>query len=43
MGHVVSPKMSHELIPANNIGAEVGVVVSLPPICCSSKQLVRCK
>jgi hypothetical protein len=35
--------MSLELIPANSIGVEVGVVVCLPPICCGSKQLVRCE
>jgi hypothetical protein len=39
----VSPKMSLELIPANSISVEVGVVVSLPPVCCGSKQLVRYK
>jgi hypothetical protein len=37
----VSPETSLKLIPANSIGVEVGVVVSLPPICCGSKQLVR--
>jgi hypothetical protein len=41
MGHVVSPETSLKLILANSIGVEVGVVVSLPPICCGSKQLVR--
>jgi hypothetical protein len=39
----VSPKSSFELIPANIIGVEVGVLVSLPPIYCGSKQLVRCE
>jgi hypothetical protein len=41
MGHVVSPEMSLEVILANSIGVEVGVAVSLPPIHCGSKQLVR--
>jgi hypothetical protein len=40
-GHVVSPETSLELIPTNSIGVEVGAAVSLPPICCGSKQLVR--
>jgi hypothetical protein len=33
--------MSLEVILANSIGVEVGVAVSLPPIHCGSKQLVR--
>jgi hypothetical protein len=32
--------MSLELIPANDIDVEVGVAVSLSPVCCGSKQLV---
>jgi hypothetical protein len=35
--------MSLELIPANSIGVEVGVAVSLPPVCCGFEQLVRCE
>jgi hypothetical protein len=35
--------MSLELIPANRIGVEVGVAISLPPVCHGSKQLVRCE
>jgi hypothetical protein len=37
VGHIVSPEMSLELIPANSIGIEVGVAVSLPTVCCSPK------
>jgi hypothetical protein len=43
VGHVVSPEMSLELISANSIGVEVGVAVSLPLVCCRTKQLVHCK
>jgi hypothetical protein len=39
-GHVVDPEMSLELIPANSIGIEVGVVVSFPLVRYSSKQLM---
>jgi hypothetical protein len=39
----VSLEMSPELIPANTISIEVGVAVSLPPVYCSSKQLVHCE
>jgi hypothetical protein len=39
----VSLEMSPELIPANTISIEVGVAVSLPPVYCGSKQLVRCE
>jgi hypothetical protein len=35
--------MSLELILAKSIGVEVGVTVSLPPVCCGSKQLVCCE
>jgi hypothetical protein len=39
----VGPEMSLELIPANSIGVEVGVAISLPLVRSSSKQLLRCK
>jgi hypothetical protein len=42
-GHVVSLEMSLELIAANSIDIEMGVAVSLPPVCCDSKRLVCCK
>jgi hypothetical protein len=35
--------MSLELIPANSIGVEVGIVAGLPLVYCSSKQLVCCE
>jgi hypothetical protein len=35
--------MSLELILANRLSVEVAVAVGLPPVCCSSKQLVCCK
>jgi hypothetical protein len=41
VGHIVSPEGSLELIPANSIGIEVGIVVSLPPICSGSQHLVH--
>jgi hypothetical protein len=40
IGHVVSPETSLELIPVDSLDVGVAVAVSLPLICCSSKQLV---
>jgi hypothetical protein len=40
MGHVVSPKVSLELIPGDSLDTGVSVIVSLPPVSCSTKQLV---
>jgi hypothetical protein len=37
VGHIVSSKMSLELIPGDNLDIGVGVVVSLPPVYCGSK------
>jgi hypothetical protein len=39
----VGPETSLELIPANSIGVEVGVAISLPPVHYRSKQLVCCE
>jgi hypothetical protein len=41
MGHVVTFETSLALTPASSIDVEVGVAICLPPICCSSKQLVH--
>jgi hypothetical protein len=41
LGHVVSPEASFELILGDGLNIGVGVAVSLPLVCCSSKQLVH--
>jgi hypothetical protein len=43
LGHVVSPEASFELILGDGLNIGVGVVVSLPLVCCSSNLLVCCK
>jgi hypothetical protein len=40
VGHIVCSEMSLELVPGDSLDVGVGVAVSLPPICCSSKSLV---
>jgi hypothetical protein len=42
-GHIVSPEMSLELISANSTSVDIGVAISLPPVCYGSKQLVHYK
>jgi hypothetical protein len=37
----VVTKMSLELIPRDGVDICMGVTVSLPPICCRTKELVR--
>jgi hypothetical protein len=36
-GHIVSSEMNLELIPANCLDIEVGVLVGLPLVCCGSE------
>jgi hypothetical protein len=43
VGYVVSSEVSLELIPCDSLDVGVGVAVSLPPIRCGSKELVRHK
>jgi hypothetical protein len=43
VGHISSSKMSLEHIPGDRLNIGVGDVVSLPPVCCGSKQLVHCE
>jgi hypothetical protein len=35
--HIVSPEASVELIPGDGLNIGVGVAVTLPLVCCSSK------
>jgi hypothetical protein len=36
-GHIMSPEASLELIPGDGLNIGMGVTVSLPLVCCSSK------
>jgi hypothetical protein len=43
VGHIMTLEASFELIPGDGLNIDVGVAVSLLPVCCGSKQLVRRK
>jgi hypothetical protein len=43
MGYIVVTEMSLELIPRDGVNIYMGVTICLPPICCRTKELVRCK
>jgi hypothetical protein len=43
VGYIVVTEMSLELVPSDGVDICMGAIVCLPPICCSTKELVRGK
>jgi hypothetical protein len=42
-GYIVITKMRLELVPSDGVDISMGVTVSLPPICCHTKEMVHGK
>jgi hypothetical protein len=43
VGYIVITKMSLKLVPSDGVDICMGAIVCLPPICCSTKELVSGK
>jgi hypothetical protein len=43
VGYIVITETSLEFIPSDGVDICIGAIVCLPPICCSTKELVRDK